>query len=195
MMVFPYDETRLLAVLPGRPLARGRAAGGALGQRRVRRTHAVSLGGAGSPGARQRLVGLGGQTDAEQAGEPIDYITGGGVDRITHTAFDRNGIARVATRDPYAALLVSLHLTGLNEPGLGACPAHGRPPQEIPGVPEFMREQETLRTRLTDELRGTPTHAAYCADNHLWPNYVCSQLISHCSVRKGSLNGNRYPEY
>src|SRR5262249_59862679 len=55
-------------------------------------------------------------------GYPMDYITGGGLDRAVHLAFDRHGITRVLEQDPYAGLLVSMHLAGLNTQGFGVVP-------------------------------------------------------------------------
>ncbi len=121
-------------------------------------------------------------------GEPIDYITGGGVDRITHTAFDRAGIARVAAQDPYAALLVSLHLVGLNNQGWGLV-RHMPDRTSLPGVAEFMSEQETLRASLLEDLRRSPRYAEHCTDDRVWTNYRLIEVFDQMA----QFICNRYP--
>jgi Protein of unknown function (DUF3891) len=188
MMVFPYDESRLLAVLQ-------------IDHSRVAGLLAAHWGNAefAAPTPYPSVVLAAQEHDngwwdwevkptLNERGEPIDYITGGGLDRITHTAFDRNGIARVAAQDPYAALLVSLHLVGLNNQGWGLVP-HMPDRRTMPGVPEFMGEQETLRARLTDELRASPTYAAYCTDDRLWTNYRLIEIADQMA----QFICNRYP--
>jgi len=115
-------------------------------------------------------------------GYPMDYITGGGLDRAVHLAFDRHGITRVLEQDPYAGLLVSMHLAGLNTQGFGVVP-HMTNRQHIPGVQEFLDEQEALRAGLLAELRQSPEHADFATDERIWTNYrlleICDQLAQY----------------
>jgi hypothetical protein len=188
MMVLPYDDSRLLCVLQ-------------TDHSRVAGLLAAHWGNAefAEPTPYTSVVLAAQEHDngwwdweikptLNERGEPIDYITGGGVDRLTHTAFDRHGIARVAAQDPYAAVLVSMHLVGLNNQGWGLVP-HMPDRQNLPGVPEFMSEQEALRARLLDDLRRSPEYAEHCTEARIWTNYrlleVADQLAQFIC--------NRYP--
>jgi hypothetical protein len=188
MMVFPYDKARLLVVLQ-------------VDHSRVAGLLAAHWGNAAfsEPTPYTSVVLAAQEHDngwwdweikptLNAQGEPIDYITGGGVDRVTHTAFDRNGIARVAAQDPYAALLVSLHLVGLNNQGWGLVP-HMPDRSRLPGVPEFMSEQDALRASLLEDLRRSPRYAEHCTEDRVWTNYrlieVADQLAQFIC--------NRYP--
>ena len=188
MMVFPYDESRLMVVLQ-------------IDHSRVAGLLAAHWGNAefAEPTPYASVVLAAQEHDngwwdweikptLNERGEPIDYITGGGVDRPTHTAFDRNGIDRVAMRDPYAALLVSLHLAGLNNQGWGLVP-HMADRTSLPSVPEFMSDQEALRTRLLDDLRRSPEYAEHCLQDRLWTNYRLIEVADQMA----QFICNRYP--
>jgi hypothetical protein len=188
MMVFPYDEERLMVVLQ-------------TDHSRVAGLLAAHWGNAkfAEPTPYASVVFAAQEHDngwwdwevkptLNERGEPIDYITAGGVDRPTHTAFDHNGIARVAMRDPYAAVLVSLHLVGLNNQGWGLV-THMPNREHLPGVAEFTRDQETLRANLLDELRHSPEYAAYCTEDRLWTNYRLIEIVDQMA----QFSCNRYP--
>jgi len=81
-------------------------------------------------------------------GAPVDFPH---IDRATHVALYRDGIARAVAADPRAGLLVSLHGRGLYEGrgGLDPGPPTPRADRE-PVVQAFLAEQDTL----LDDLRA-----------------------------------------
>ena len=107
-------------------------------------------------------------------GYPIDYVSGG-LDRAVHLAFDRHGIARVAEQDPYAGLLVSMHLAGLNTQGFGVVP-HMPNRQHIPGVQDFLDEQEGFRSGLLIQLRQSADYEPHATDERVWHNYCLLEV-------------------
>src|SRR5262245_43551128 len=91
-------------------------------------------------------------------GVPVNFSA---IDRPTHVALYREGIAAAAERDPRAGLLVSLHGQGLYEGRRGLDPGPATPRAERePEVRAFLAEQddlqEGLRARIGDgpELEG-----------------------------------------
>ena len=119
---------------------------------------------------------------------PPDYISGGGIPRDVHVAFDRNGIARVLEQDRYAGLIVSMHQAGLNNQGFGMLP-HMPDRSAVPEVAQFLREQEELRRSLIEELRGSPAFAPYVSDEQIWRNYKLMEVFDQLA----QILCNRYP--
>ena len=82
-------------------------------------------------------------------GYPPDYIDG--IDQ-EWLLFQGEGIDRVAQRDPYAGIIVSMHISGLLTKGMGLFPympdfsgdAH---------IAEFLGNQQVLRQSLMQQLR------------------------------------------
>jgi Protein of unknown function (DUF3891) len=85
-------------------------------------------------------------------GAPVNFSA---IDRPTHVALYREGIAAAAAREPRAGLLVSLHGQGLYEGRRGLDPGPATPRAERePEVRAFLAEQddvqEALRARIGD---------------------------------------------
>ena len=80
-------------------------------------------------------------------GAPVDFPH---IDRPTHVALYREGIASAAARDPRAGLIVSMHGQGLYEGRMGLDPGPPTPRRERPpAVQAFLAEQD----RVQDDLR------------------------------------------
>lgn len=122
-------------------------------------------------------------------GYPMDYITGGGLSRAIHTAFDRNGIARVAQQDLYAGLLVGMHQAGLNCGGYGLLP-YMKDRRHIPEVGEFMRYfEEEVRPTLLKELGQSQEYAQFSTEEYIWTNYKLMEVFDQLA----QFICNRYP--
>lgn len=119
---------------------------------------------------------------------PPDYISGGGIPRDVHVAFDRNGIKRVLEQDRYAGLMVSMHQAGLNNQGFGMLP-HMPDRSGVPEVAQFIREQEELRVTLTEELSRSEAFAPYVSEEQLWTNYKLIEVFDQLA----QILCNRYP--
>jgi Protein of unknown function (DUF3891) len=89
--------------------------------------------------------------EVDGEGRPLDFVD---LDRGTHTALYRRGIAAAVERDPRAGLLVAMHGRGLYQSRLGL-DGPPRPPEELeePGR-GFVREQLELEARLRAGLGG-----------------------------------------
>ncbi len=190
MMVSPYDDSRLLVVLQ-------------IDHSRVAGLLAAHWGNAefAEPRPYTSVVLAAQEHDSgwwdweikptlDERGEPIDYFgrDGMGVPRDIHCAFDRHGIDRVAEQDPYAGLLVSMHLSGLNNQGFGVV-THMPNRMHLPTVAEFMRDQEQLRAQLLARLRQSPAFAEVSTDEHVWVNYKLMEAFD----RLAQFICNRYP--
>jgi hypothetical protein len=79
-----------------------------------------------------------------------------------HAAFYRQGIESVSARDPYAGLLVLMHLSGLYNMRLHGTSGFGRPPTgaEMRGLHEILKGIKDLNDRLRAGLPGTRDEAA-----------------------------------
>lgn len=188
MMVFPYDENRLLIVLQ---IDHSRVAG-QLAAHWSNDTFAepkpwLSM----ILAAQEHDIGWWEwelkPTLNDQA-RPPDYISGGGIPRDVHVAFDRHGITRVLEQDRYAGLMVSMHQAGLNNQGFGTLP-HMPDRSAMPGVSEFLREQEELRSTLIEELRRSQEFASYVSDERIWTNYKLIEVFDQLA----QILCNRYP--
>lgn len=120
--------------------------------------------------------------------KPPDYVSGGGIPRDVHVAFDRHGISRVLEQDRYAGLMVSVHQSGLNNQGFGMLP-HMPDRSGIPEVAQFLREQEELRVTLIEDLRRSRTWAPYVSDEQIWTNYKLIEVFDQLA----QILCNRYP--
>jgi uncharacterized protein DUF3891 len=89
--------------------------------------------------------------EVDDEGAPLGFQS---MDRATHLALYRVGIARAAESDPRAGLLVSMHGQGLYESRLGLDgppePRDSRPPE----VREYLVEQEGLQSELSAAIGG-----------------------------------------
>ena len=121
-------------------------------------------------------------------GYPLDYI--GSISRLRSVWLDfyRNGIERVAERDPYAGLMVLMHAVGLCTRGMGLLP---RMPDysEIPEVRLALGHLETRRRELVEELRRSDTYREVATDEHLWTNFRLMEVVEPLA----QFICNRYP--
>ena len=87
-------------------------------------------------------------------GAPVNFSA---IDRPTHVALYREGIARAAARDARAGLLVSLHGQGLYEGRRGLDPGPPTPRSERePEVQAFLAEQDEVQADLRARIAGGP---------------------------------------
>lgn len=125
----------------------------------------------------------------DQQGRPIDYI--GSIRKLGKGVwldFYRNGIERLAQRDPYAAYNVSMHGEGLLTQGMGLLPY--MPDYTVdPEVREFIAHQKAFRSGLLSVMRDQEEWKEFSSDDHLWTNFkymeVFDQLAQYVC--------NRYP--
>ena len=88
----------------------------------------------------------------DDAGAPVDFPD---IDRATHVALYRAGIAGVVARDPRAGLLVSMHGRGLYEGRMGLDPGPPTPrSRRPPAVQEFLAGQDALIDDLRRRIGG-----------------------------------------
>jgi hypothetical protein len=122
-------------------------------------------------------------------GYPLDYHDGSlkylGQLRLD---FYKNGVDRVASRDPYAALLISLHGVGLMNAGYGRV---AYPPDRSadPRVQEYIRHQDGVRTKLTEEVRRSEDFRPFSSDEQIWTNYELVEVFDQLA----QFLCNRYP--
>jgi hypothetical protein len=122
-------------------------------------------------------------------GYPLDYHDGSlkylGQLRLD---FYKNGVDRVASRDPYAALLISLHGVGLMNAGYGRV---AYPPDRSadPRVQEYIRHQDGVRTKLTEEVRRSEEFRPFASDEQIWTNYELVEVFDQLA----QFLCNRYP--
>ena len=122
-------------------------------------------------------------------GCPIDYI--GSIRKLgkgVWLGFYKNGIERLAQRDPYAAYNVSMHGEGLLTQGMGLLPY--MPDYTVdPEVREFIAHQKTLRSGLLSVMRDQSEWKEFSSEEQLWTNFkymeVFDQLAQYVC--------NRYP--
>jgi hypothetical protein len=104
-----------------------------------------------------------------ETGRAVDYQSGG-VPRSAHNLGYWNGVNRVAERDPYAGLLVTMHAMGLENQVFGMYPS--RPNRaDKPEVKDYMGRLEALRARLLEQLQQDPVYRPYVAEDVLWRNF------------------------
>ncbi len=188
MMVFPYDESHLLVVLQ---TDHSRVAG--------RLAAHWGNGTFAEPKPWFSMILAAQEHDTgwwewelkptlNDQGRPPDYVSGGGIPRDVHVAFDRNGITRVLEQDRYAGLMVSMHQAGLNNQGFGML-KHMPDRSAMPEVAQFLREQEKLRSTLIEDLRRSQAFAPYVSDEQIWTNYKFIEVFDQLA----QILCNRYP--
>lgn len=79
--------------------------------------------------------------------------------RAAHLAIWESAARRVLTQGRYAALLVSLHATGL----YARHDAAGDPPHEAAAIREFVARQAAFQAGLLEALRRDPVYAPFAA--------------------------------
>jgi hypothetical protein len=122
-------------------------------------------------------------------GLPPDYI--GSIKHLGGKVwldFYRHGIERLAEQDPYAGLIVSLHSDGLLTQGRGLLPY--MPDYKVyPEVQEFLREQESYRDALMQQLKHSPDYRDHLSDDQIWTNFKLMEVYD----QMGQYVCNRYP--
>lgn len=122
-------------------------------------------------------------------GYPLDYHDGSlkylGQLRLD---FYKDGVDRVAQRDPYAGVLILLHGIGLMNAGYGRI---AYPPDRSadPRVQEYIRHQEGLKVKLFEQLRASEEFRGFSADEQVWANYELVEVFDQFA----QFLCNRYP--
>ena len=121
-------------------------------------------------------------------GYPIDYI--GSMKSIGYSwlDFQRNGIERVAERDPYSGFIVSMHISGLLSQGMGLLPYM----PEYAGdtrVQEYLGRQEKFRHGLLDNVRASGWNSDEVTEEYLWTNFKHMEVFDQMA----QFICNRYP--
>jgi hypothetical protein len=99
-----------------------------------------------------------------------------------HLAFYRAGVEVVCDEDPYAGLLVSMHMSGLYRARYGVMPT---PPMQIadelsPLVDAFVAQEEERQAALASELEVDEAQQ--------WRNYALLQVVDVVSLYCGLAN-------
>lgn len=189
MMITPYDENRLFATLQ-------------TDHSRVAGFLAAHLGNAGfeKPEPWNSVVLAAQEHDRawwlwecrptlSDEGRPLDYQN----NTIHHlgelrTEIYRTAVHDIAPIDPYAALLILEHLTGLITAGNGAF-SFRKDISENPIAKAYLKDQSSLRETLLDAVRQSPEYRAYSSDEQLSDN---AKRVEICDAMAQFLC-NRYP--
>jgi len=122
-------------------------------------------------------------------GFPLDYHDGSlkylGQLRLD---FYKNAVDHVRNRDPYAALLMSMHGVALMNAGYGK---YAYPPDRSgdPRVKAYIDNQEELRLKLIEELRHSERFKDFASDEQVWTNYEYMEVFDQLA----QFVCNRYP--
>jgi hypothetical protein len=121
-------------------------------------------------------------------GRPIDYV--GSIKQLGSVWLDfhRHGIERVAERDPYAGLIVLMHVVELCTNRSGLVPHL----PDYSGTPEIrtgLSRLEARRRELLDTLRGSDTYRAVATDEPLARNLQLMEVLDQLA----QFICNRYP--
>jgi hypothetical protein len=108
-------------------------------------------------------------------GDVIDYYRSNEVLGQTWRDFTSSWIQRLAKRDIYSAFLVSLHHQGLLTGGFGTLPQMpDRSSEDV--VPNFVREQRTIREGFLEQMKGREDLQPYLTDEVVFHNYKLVQM-------------------
>jgi hypothetical protein len=103
-----------------------------------------------------------------------------------HLPFYLRGIDGVVRDDPYAGLLVCLHLSGLYRKRHGLDPGLGMerlPPEVRPVVEEYLRQLDERQKRLREQLRHDSDVPAEAVEEvAVWTNYRLLQVYDLFSL-------------
>jgi hypothetical protein len=99
-----------------------------------------------------------------------------------HLAFYRAGVEVVCDEDPYAGLLVSMHMSGLYRGRYGAVPAGiaDHPPEVRALADQFCDAEEARQAALAEQLDVD--------ESERWVNYTLLQLVDLVSLYCGLSN-------
>jgi hypothetical protein len=124
-----------------------------------------------------------------EQGFPSDYI--GSIKHLGQGVWlnlYRRAIGRLASRDLYAAYIVSMHGEALLTQGMGLLPS--MPDYRAdPAVQNFIAEQKTLRAGWLADLRQDEAFKHLCGDEHLWMNFKLMEVFDQFA----QFVCNRYP--
>ena len=122
-------------------------------------------------------------------GYPTDYI--GSIRKLAKgvwLGFYRNGIERLAERDPYAAYNVSMHGEGLLTQGKGLLPY--MPDYTIDAdVRDYIKQQTSFREKLLPVMRDEAEWKEFSSEEHLWINFKYMEVLDQLA----QYVCNRYP--
>jgi len=122
-------------------------------------------------------------------GFPPDYI--GSIRKLgkgVWLGFYRNGIERIAGRDPYAAYNVSMHGEGLLTQGMGLLPY--MPDYKVDAdVREFIAGQKEFREKLLPAMRANGEWKELSTEEQLWTNFKYMEAFDQLA----QYVCNRYP--
>ena len=123
-----------------------------------------------------------------EQGHPPDYI--GSLKSIgpIWLDFQQRGVERVADRDPYAGYIVSMHISGLLNQGLGLLPY--MPDQSgDPRVGSYLDGQEQFRQGLLQSMYRSNWAEEEISEDHLWTNFKMMEVFD----QSAQFICNRYP--
>lgn len=109
-------------------------------------------------------------------GKPQSFFA---VPASVHLAFYRAGVEVVCDEDPYAGLLVSMHMSGLYRNRYGVMPT---PPMQLsdevrPAVDAFVEQEQQRQATLASELEAD--------EPQQWRNYALLQVLDVVSLYFG----------
>jgi hypothetical protein len=90
------------------------------------------------------------------------------------------GINSVREKDPYAGLMVSLHLAGLSQQRYGTLPSV--PKREDADTLRFVSEQEASHEALKKDLRTIEQYAGANEADYIWFNYRMMEVFDRLSL-------------
>jgi hypothetical protein len=103
-----------------------------------------------------------------------------------HLAFYRQGIADVLKRDPYAGLLVSMHLSGLHQRRFGTesrpTPRPAGPNEHAAALRRALDQLEDQQRELREQLPSAGVDPRFLKDGPLWANYKLLQVFDRLSL-------------
>jgi hypothetical protein len=102
-----------------------------------------------------------------------------------HLGFYRAGIDRVLAEDPYAGLLVSMHLAGLYQRRFGTdrtMPDRALAPGEAEVLRDILAQLKAQQQELREQLPGRGVPAQFLEEAHLWAGYKLLQVFDRLSL-------------
>ena len=102
--------------------------------------------------------------------------------------FQRGGVERVASQDPYAGYIASMHISGLLNQGMGLLPYM----PDYTGnsdVESYLEQQVGYRQGLLEQVRSADETAEEASDEHLWNNFKLMEVYDQMA----QFICNRYP--
>jgi Protein of unknown function (DUF3891) len=121
-------------------------------------------------------------------GRPLDYIGSASFLGATWLDFYRRVVDRIATDDPYAGYMVSMHGNGLLNKAMGLLP--NLPDLSArPLIHAFIEEQQQYRRELLPQLQASSEFGEHATDERIWRNYNLMEVFDQFA----QFVCNRYP--